>query len=44
MLGTDYRFPMGDYRSVEKMEALSNIGDGGKELIWGTTAAEFLKI
>ncbi len=44
MLGTDYPFPMGDYRSVEKIDALPDVVDGGKELIWGGTAAELFKI
>jgi len=44
LLGTDYPFDMGDYDSVETVDALTNASAADKELIQGGNAAALFKI
>jgi aminocarboxymuconate-semialdehyde decarboxylase len=41
MLGTDYPFDMGNYESVNAVEAVAGVTDAGKDRILGENAQEF---
>jgi aminocarboxymuconate-semialdehyde decarboxylase len=44
MLGTDYPFDMGDYRSVEAIEGVAGVSDASKDLMLGSNALAFFRL
>ena len=44
VIGTDYPFDMGDYQSVKTIASVPRVTDAQRQLMWGDTAAELLKL